>query len=338
MNFFLRAMSSAALKSRTRYRVQQFARRHVLGQPLVVRAYRHFVDRETRAFEAAGHPPPRVVYAESTNACNGRCTICPRDEMTRPVATMSMELFRRIADECAAWGVPEVRLHNFGEPMLDRNLAEKVACLRERGLRSAMYSNGSLLDEKLGRDLVEAGLDHLYVSFDGADKATFESVRKGLDFDRICQNVRAFAALKARTGKPNPAIYLSFTSVGQSRAGIRRVIAQWEPIVDRVFVIDPHNWGGNVSTKRQSLADGPAWPCVYLWQSMVVLASGEVALCCIDFNGNQTVGRADRQSLREIWEGEALSRIRDAHQRHAWGEIPVCANCNANRMWSVYVR
>jgi radical SAM protein with 4Fe4S-binding SPASM domain len=338
MNLFLRMLSSAALKSRARYQVQQLARRWVLGQPGVVRTYRHFVDRETQAFERGGAPPPRVVYAESTNACNGHCVICPRGEMTRPVTTMPVDRFRRIADECAQWGVPEVRLHNFGEPMLDRNLVEKVAYLHARGIRSTMYSNGSLLDEHFGLALMEAGLDHLYVSFDGADKATFESVRKGLDFDRICANVRAFSALKKRTRHKNPAIYLSFTSVGQSRAAIRNVIRSWEPHVDRVFIIDPHNWGGNVSTRRQSLADGPAWPCVYLWQSMVVLASGEVSLCCIDFNGEHTVGNTDRQSLREIWTSEAMVRVRDAHRRHAWGEIPVCATCNANRMWSVYVR
>jgi MoaA/NifB/PqqE/SkfB family radical SAM enzyme len=340
MNLVLRVLNARSLKLYSHLRLQQFARRRVLGSPRFLKAYGHFVHREIRRLETTpgGCPPPRVVYAESTNACNASCVMCPRDEMTRPIAVMSPETFRALADECAAWGVPEMRLHNFGEPLIDPGLFDKIAYARRKGIRTTIYSNGALLDERRSRALLEAGLDTLYVSLDGADKATFESIRKRLDYDEVCESVKRFCTLRKQGGHELPRVYLTFTSIGQSKETLRRLFERWEGVVDRVFVIDPHTWGGQVDTSRQSVGEGPAFPCVYVWQSLVVLASGEVTSCCIDFNGTFALGRFPEDSLRAIWQGPKLLALRDLHKRHAYGENAVCGPCNANRMWSVYER
>jgi len=69
---------------------------------------------------------PDIVQIESTNLCNAKCVFCPRDEMHRRQGVMDFELYRKVVDECAALGITHVRVHNYGEPFLDKTLVEKV--------------------------------------------------------------------------------------------------------------------------------------------------------------------------------------------------------------------
>ena len=69
---------------------------------------------------------PEIVQIESTNICNAKCVFCPRDEMHRRQGVMAMDLFRKIVDECAQLGITHIRVHNYGEPFMDRRLTEKV--------------------------------------------------------------------------------------------------------------------------------------------------------------------------------------------------------------------
>ena len=75
---------------------------------------------------------PEIVQIESTNICNAKCVFCPRDEMHRRQGIMSFDLFTRIVDECAELGITHVRVHNYGEPFVDRKLVEKVRYAKER--------------------------------------------------------------------------------------------------------------------------------------------------------------------------------------------------------------
>src|ERR687884_2159768 len=113
------------------------------------------------------HAPilPEIVQIESTNICNAKCVFCPRDEMHRRQGVMSFDLFRKIVDECAGLGITHVRVHNYGEPFLDRHLTEKVRYAKQKGIKEVgMISNGSLITERVARGMVEAGLDAINIS------------------------------------------------------------------------------------------------------------------------------------------------------------------------------
>src|SRR5258708_34798784 len=100
---------------------------------------------------------PEIVQIESPNICNAKCVFCPRDDMHRRQGVMSLELFRKVVDECAELGITHVRVHNYGEPFLDRHLIEKVRYAKERGIEHVgMISNGSLITEKIAPGGIEA--------------------------------------------------------------------------------------------------------------------------------------------------------------------------------------
>src|SRR3974390_442412 len=144
---------------------------------------------------AGGEHPPVCVYLEVTNRCNLLCTTCPRTyEELEPPADMSWELFTRIVDQVP--GLARAVLHGVGEPMLVKALPRMVRYLKERGVYVLFNTNGTVLNEKNGRALIEACLDELRVSLDASTPESYRKIRGKDYFRRIQRNVKAFRALQ----------------------------------------------------------------------------------------------------------------------------------------------
>ena len=116
---------------------------------------------------------PVCLYLETTNRCNLLCTTCPRTyEELEPPADMSWELFSSIVDQIP--NLARAVLHGVGEPMLVKNLPRMVRYLKDRGTYVLFNTNGTVLNEKNGRALIEAELDELRVSFDAANAESYQ--------------------------------------------------------------------------------------------------------------------------------------------------------------------
>jgi len=175
-----------------------------------------------RYFEAApvrtsaqAEKPPVCLYLEVTNRCNLLCTTCPRTyEELEPPADMSWALFTRIVDQVP--GLTRAVLHGVGEPMLVRHLPKMVRYLKERGVYVLFNTNGTVLNEKNGRALIEAGLDELRVSFDASNAKSYIKVRGKDYFNRILKNVKAFRALQEREGHAKPRVSAWLTGMKET--------------------------------------------------------------------------------------------------------------------------
>jgi MoaA/NifB/PqqE/SkfB family radical SAM enzyme len=163
----------------------------------------------------AAERPPVCLYLETTNRCNLLCTTCPRTyEQLEPPADMSWSLFTRIVDQ-----VPElVRavLHGVGEPMLVKDLPRMVRYLKERGVYVLFNTNGTVLNPKNGRALIDAGLDELRVSLDAATARSYRAVRGKDYFERILRNVRAFREMQEREGHLKPRVSAWITGLRET--------------------------------------------------------------------------------------------------------------------------
>jgi MoaA/NifB/PqqE/SkfB family radical SAM enzyme len=177
-----------------------------------------------RYFESAGRErsvattrPPVCLYLETTNRCNLLCTTCPRTyEELEPPADMSWELFTRIVDQ-----LPDIEravLHGVGEPMLVKNLPRMVRHLKDRGTYVLFNTNGTVLNERNGRALIEAGLDELRVSLDAASAKSYRAIRGKDYFGRILRNVRAFRNLQEREGRDRPRVSAWLTGLKETIA------------------------------------------------------------------------------------------------------------------------
>src|ERR1700693_4788447 len=160
---------------------------------------------------------PVCLYLETTNRCNLLCTTCPRTYAElEPPADMSWELFTSIVDQ-----VPQLEravLHGVGEPMLVKNLPKMVRYLKDRGTYVLFNTNGTVLNEKNGRALIDAGLDELRVSLAASTAKSYRAIRGKDYFGRILKNVRAFRALQEREGHDRPRVSAWLTGLKETIA------------------------------------------------------------------------------------------------------------------------
>jgi MoaA/NifB/PqqE/SkfB family radical SAM enzyme len=158
---------------------------------------------------------PACLYLEVTNRCNLLCTTCPRTYAElEPPADMSWDLFVKIVDQ-----VPDLAravLHGVGEPMLVKSLPRMVRYLKDRGVYVLFNTNGTVLNERNGRALIDARLDELRVSLDAANATSYRKIRGRNYFDRILRNVSAFRALQEREGRASPRVSAWLTGLRET--------------------------------------------------------------------------------------------------------------------------
>jgi MoaA/NifB/PqqE/SkfB family radical SAM enzyme len=187
---------------------------NVLSSPEVNVDPRRYFESVAQRSRVSAHAPV-CLYLETTNRCNLLCTTCPRTyEELEPPADMSWELFTSIVDQ-----VPNLQravLHGVGEPMLVKNLPRMVRYLKDRGTYVLFNTNGTVLNEKNGRALIDAELDELRVSLDAATAKSYLAIRGKDYFNRILKNVRAFRALQDREGHDKPRVSAWLTGLRET--------------------------------------------------------------------------------------------------------------------------
>jgi len=267
---------------------------------------------------------PEIVQIESTNICNAKCVFCPRDEMHRRQGVMSVDLFRKVVDECVELGITHVRMHNYGEALIDRRLVEKVRYAKEKGIQEVgMISNGSLITDAVARGMIEAGLDAINISVDASGKDVFEATRIGLNYDKVIANIERLLRIRGELGRRRPKVILSFVRQNNS-ADEQAFIEHWKRIADKIHITDLHNWAGTLN--RESDVN---YPCYRPWLTFTVLWDGRVSLCCADFDGRTVLGDLNAATIREIWNSEPYLNARRMHLESGGPEI--CRSCDLPR-------
>jgi radical SAM protein with 4Fe4S-binding SPASM domain len=265
---------------------------------------------------------PSIVSIETTNHCNAMCRICPRESLGRPKAFMEQTLFEKIVQQCGVNSCSMVHLHNFGEPLLDGLLPDRIRFTKAQGVkRVKIFSNGALLRGRMAEELLDCGLDEIKISVDGGNKEEFERIRVGLRLDEVLRNATTFRNMRDRKGNRTPRIVAtcSFTS---DRSDTKRML---RGAVDQIIHADPHNWAG--------ARDFPGYlkvrqPCFRLWQTFTILVNGDVALCCLDHSGKEIIGNCADQSITEIWESTRYGEFRRNHRDGKQHQSALCGRCS----------
>ncbi|MDJ0621557.1 MAG: SDR family NAD(P)-dependent oxidoreductase [Desulfocapsaceae bacterium] len=133
----------------------------------------------------------RLLQVESSLACNLKCIMCPWVDERKNMQQrghMSQATWEAILPH-----LPEVRSIDFtggGEPLLQKNLLEWIGQAKASGCEAGFLTNGLLLSEEVSRRVLDAGINWIGFSVDGADKETYDFIRRGSDFDVICKNIK----------------------------------------------------------------------------------------------------------------------------------------------------
>ncbi len=143
------------------------------------------------------------VYVEPTNRCNLKCVTCIRNSWDEPLGGMHPATFARIVEGLRAFSPsPDVLFGGLGEPLAHPDIVDMVRQAKALGSFVELITNGTLLNEPLAMQLIDAGLDILWVSLDGATPESYKDVRLGAALPEVLANLQQFR--HARWSKHQP--------------------------------------------------------------------------------------------------------------------------------------
>ena len=119
---------------------------------------------------------PLALIAELTHRCPLHCVYCSNPLELQPRNTeLSTEEWSSVFREAASLGVLQADFTG-GEPLTRPDILDLVRAARSSGLYLNLISSGLPLDESRLASLVEAGLDHFQLSFQGAREETAQEI------------------------------------------------------------------------------------------------------------------------------------------------------------------
>ena len=174
-----------------------------LGSALV--KFRERVDRKMASLrntviekKSLKKRPWRLFQVESAIACNLNCVMCPWREIAKKATAqgiMTAEIWEAIRPYLSQ--VQSVDFTGGGEPLLQPRLAEWIADAIKAGCETGFLSNGLLLKEEKLKKILDAGINWICISMDGATAEMYNKIRVGSNFDRVCENVANIARFRA---------------------------------------------------------------------------------------------------------------------------------------------
>ena len=132
----------------------------------------------------------KKLYIEPTNQCNLTCRTCIRNTWDEPLGQMSSSTFKKIIKGLKDFStLPTVIFGGFGEPLHHPDIVTMIAEVKSIGAPVELITNGTLLHEKLSRDLMATGIDVIWLSLDGATPESYADVRLGALLPEVIQNI-----------------------------------------------------------------------------------------------------------------------------------------------------
>jgi pyrroloquinoline quinone biosynthesis protein E len=119
---------------------------------------------------------PLALIAELTHRCPLHCVYCSNPtELTARSDELPAEIWSRVFHEAGTLGVLQADFTG-GEPLARPDILDLIRSARAAGLYVNLISSGLPLDEARLAQLVEAGLDHFQLSFQGAREEVAQEI------------------------------------------------------------------------------------------------------------------------------------------------------------------
>ena len=281
------------------------------------------------------YPFPKEIWLENTNHCNASCIMCPRELQSRPKGIMKLELYKKLVDEISLHkkDIKRLHMHNFGEPLLDKKLPERIKYAKDKGIKHVYFvSNASLLNEENTKKLIESGLDEFKISFYGIDKESYNSTMVDLDYDTTLSNVKNFFQIRNKLKAKNPSVTIQLIPQLLKEGQIEKWYEQFENLLDksigdRIIEVPIHNFSDgrdyfNIYEKKITNT------CEYPWRTMVVLQDGQVTSCSHDYNGSINLGNVKDNNILEIWNSKKYKKMRSDFKKLKYDDYSVCNKCD----------
>lgn len=283
------------------------------------------------------HCFPIAITIEPGNICNLRCPLCPTGQNDKSTnhGFIEFSTFKKIVDEIGKY-ILLIRLYNWGEPLLNRNLTKMVEYAVNKGIEVKISTNLSLeLSDLEAEAIIKTNLRKIYVSANGASNETYLKYHIGGDFDKVMKNIKLLIQKKKDLNNQYTEIIWLFhvfshneheidkANIIAKELGIRLNInkmrtdmgkeifetpeeaikrdSKWLPENPEYKIFDVNN----KKTKKQFI-------CNLLWKETVINWNGTVMPCCYVYNDGFSFGNIIDKPFKEIWNNDKYLSARKA--------------------------
>jgi len=276
--------------------------------------------------------------------CSADCVFCPRPHARKQETPfMPPELVSRILDESVVYNIVSIDVGENGDAFLNPNVLQILRLIRSKSRATVrMFTNFRSFEPALIDAVLSEGLlDKVITNIDGGTPDAYHDV-KGLDFGRVERNILHFLAKKEDLQSPIQ-FRIQALTLNHYVSTVRRIldrdpvhvpghlvdtvddfeaiVAYWRPrgvVPERSIVT---LWAEGCDTQpargairravhhaRSRFLPKPCRMLEAIKKGLFIAPSGQVYLCCADFNCETILGDLTRQSVREVVES---SRRRD---------------------------
>lgn len=301
------------------------------------------LEGRTRLEEVIPLSTPFVLFIDPASTCNFKCTFCPTGDHDlikgtgRYQGRMDFEVYKKVIDDLKEFDEPlkVLRMYKEGEPLLHTRFADMVHYAKSSGRVQYIdtTTNGFLLEPARVKPILDAGIDRINISVDGlSDEQFLEFTRTKVDFKKFVENIQALYEMKGSCeicikmpgdllSEEQKAFFFETFGDYCDRISLENMAPCWPE-----FDVEERT-GVTISEGIYNQPIGDVDTCPYIFYSMAVNSDGSVSLCFLDWARKLPIGDTRKQSLKEIWNGDALYQHRVEHLKGNRKKNPVCGNC-----------
>jgi radical SAM protein with 4Fe4S-binding SPASM domain len=261
-------------------------------------------------------PLPEVYQIEITAFCNLSCIMCPTRFFSRSnnKRVIDINLVKKIVEEGDLDASYFVELQMAGEPTLHPQMKEIIDIVKTTKVNVGCSTNGTFL-EKQSEALLS--LNSITISLDSI--SDYENIRKG-GSRKIISDILAFVPKALDKG-----------------IAIDIQVIELEGWQNQLYLIQDVFEGIGVNIRSTPNCYFPYFfpdkyelpvskeLCINPWFSVSIQANGNVTSCCFSMGDDIIYGNLNKQTLREVWAGDEVRKLREEHQTRNYRNI--CANC-----------
>lgn len=301
---------------------------------------------------------PYHILIDTTNACNLRCTFCPRNN--QQMVRMTTSDFDAIMAKSRKH-IVSLQLSCAWEYSIAKNAAEIVRVLgKHRIPHTEILTNGNVLSDDLAEAVVEAEIDVYLFSIGETKKETYERIRKGGNFEKVMDNIGKLRRLKQEHGKDKPRLGANLTLMRANIAELpgfvevahesgieeirgRHLILNEGLDVNDEIIRDKNTANDIIESARTKAAehgiefsiplytDSPEKPkaCRAPWNQLYISSNGDVSVCP-RIHLYDRIGNLIDESFRKVVAGRKMRSLKYQFETGAFANS-VCEICLANK-------
>ena len=269
---------------------------------------------------------PSQITINITEVCNLECIHCPHPVFkTQPfykARFLEPELNKKLVDECKG-RTKFLRYSSEGEPLIHPKAYEMVQYAVESGTFTTLTTNGTILNEKRAKKLLDSGIHMVDISLDAFKNETYAKIRLGGDLQVTRNNV-----LRLLNWSKTTKIVVSFIKQDLNADEEDNFRTFWEGHGAIVIVRNQHSAAGSiVDISRLLKSKETRRPCVYPWERTKLSPHGFITFCPADWVRGSDVIDYRKTTIEETWNGEFYTNLRKAHLTNDFSKHGFCGQC-----------